>query len=75
MIKKILFRAIRNTLVIHLRAEGLSWATINRVLRACGQKIIAKAEPAEKGIILHYEKYDPKKGLSQAAIVHPKKSK
>ncbi|MBS1740719.1 MAG: hypothetical protein JST88_09280 [Bacteroidetes bacterium] len=65
MLKKILFRLIRNSLVLHLRAEGLSWAVINRVLRATGQKIVARAEPAGNGVIIHYEDYDPVKGLSQ----------
>lgn len=65
MLKKILFRLIRNSIVLRMRAEGLSWAVINRVLRSLGQKIVAHAEPTENGVIIHYEDYDPVKGLSQ----------
>ena len=64
-LKKILFRLIRNSLVLHMRAEGLSWAVINRVLRATGQKIVSHAEPTDNGVIIHYEEYDPNRGLSQ----------
>lgn len=54
--KKFIYRCLRNNMVMRLRRQGLSWATINKVLMACEQKVATHYVISEdrKGLTIHF---------------------
>jgi len=47
--KKLLFRALRDTIVTRMYYADMSWATINKTLKALGQLPICELTPVPDG--------------------------
>jgi hypothetical protein len=52
--KKILYRLLRNDMVLQMRLRGFTWSKINTVLAACGQKVVTHYIAEPKGMRIYF---------------------
>ncbi len=61
MMKRLLYRLLRNHMVLCMRTRGFTWAKINTVLDACGQKVVTHYIAERSGMRIYFGKTSTKK--------------
>ena len=54
----LILRLLRDYMIRKFRRKGFTWSKINTVLDALGQEVITHYEVQEKGLLLHFGKYE-----------------
>jgi len=51
LIQRLLYRYLRNNMMMRMKEKGITWSVVNKVMDACGQKVVTHVI-REKGKVI-----------------------